>query len=207
VSLVFYYAPMSSASITALVLEELGVPCERVKLDIQKKETRTPEFLKVNPNGRVPVIVHDGTAIWESVAITMYLGETFGVEKGLYPPPGPRRGEAMKWIAWANVTLGEAVFRWTRNTMAWYPAEEQNAKAGASAEADIANCLRVLERSLDGRQFLAGDYTLADTHVAGLIGWLRSMKIDFAPYERINAWTGRCRARPAYARVTAPGGE
>jgi len=205
VSLVFYYAPMSTASITVLVLEELGVPCERVKLDLQKKETRTPEFLKVNPNGRVPAIVHDGTAIWESSAITMYLGETFGVEKGLYPPPGPRRGEAMKWIAWTNVTMGDAVSRYTRNTMEWYPAEQHNAKAAEAAKADIAECLRVLDQALEGRQFLAGDYTLADTHLTSFLGWLRHMQIDFTPYARLNAWSDRCQARPAYARAVASG--
>src|SRR5580693_4008505 len=132
-SLVFYYSPMSTASITQLVLEELGVPCERIKLDLQKGDTKKPEFLKLNPNGKVPLIVHDGTAIWESSAINMYLGETFGVEKKLYPAPGPKRGEAMKWIAWTNVTLGDAVARFARNTMEWVPAEQRNAQAGEAA--------------------------------------------------------------------------
>ena len=62
-SFIFYYAPMSTASLTEAVLAELGTPCERVKLDITAGDTRKPEFLKVNPNGRVPVIVHEGTAI------------------------------------------------------------------------------------------------------------------------------------------------
>lgn len=107
-SLTFYYAPMSTASVTEGVLAELGVPCERVKLDIGAGDTRKPHFLEVNPNGRVPAIVHDGTPIWESAAITMYLGETFGEDAGLYPAPGPKRGEAMKWITWGNVALAEA---------------------------------------------------------------------------------------------------
>ena len=86
-SLIFYYAPMSTATITELVLEELGVPCEKVKLDFQKGDTKKPDFLKLNPNGKVPLLVHDGTTIWESVAITMYLGEMFGVAKRI-PRPG-----------------------------------------------------------------------------------------------------------------------
>src|ERR1043165_2347013 len=100
-SLAFYYSQMSTAVITNLVLEELGVPCEKIQLDLRKGETHTAEFLKLNPNGKVPLIVHDGTPIWESAAITMYLGEMFGVEKNLYPAPGPKRGEAMKWVTWA----------------------------------------------------------------------------------------------------------
>jgi glutathione S-transferase len=201
--LIFYYAPMSTASITELVLEELGVPCERVKLDIQKGDTKKPEYLKINPNGKVPLLVHDGTAIWESSAITMYLGEMFGTEKKLYPPPGPKRGDAMKWIAWTNVTLGDAVGRWTRNTTSWYPADQQNAKAAETAKTDIDNCLRILDESLEGKQFLVGDYTLADTHLNSFVDWLRHMKIDLSAYRRLNAWGERCCARPAYKKVMA----
>jgi glutathione S-transferase len=206
-SLIFYYAPMSTASITELVLEELGVPVERVKLDIQKGDTKKPEFLKLNPNGKVPVLVHDGTVIFESSAITMYLGETFGVEKKLYPAPGPKRGEAMKWIAWANVTLGDAVGRFTRNTMDWVPAEQHNEKAAEVAKKDMANCLRIVDEALEGKQFLVGDYTLADTHLNSFMDWLRYMKIDFSPYARIKAWGERCSARPAYAKIMAAMGQ
>jgi glutathione S-transferase len=205
-SLTFYYAPMSTASITELVLEELGIPCERVKLDIQTGDTRKPEFVALNPNGKVPCIVHDGTPIWESAALTMYLGEQFGVERGLYPAPGPRRGEAMKWIVWTNVTLGDAVARYTRNATQWYPDEQKNAKAGEAAKADVATCLGVLDGALAGKQFLLGDYTLADTHVTSFSDWLRMIEIDFTPFANINAWSTRCRARPAYQKLSGGGG-
>ena len=202
-SLTFYYAPMSTASLTALVLEELGVPCEKVKLDIRGGDTSKPEFRRLNPNGKVPMIVHDGTPIWESAAITMYLGETYGVEKGLYPRPGPTRGEVMKWIVWANVTLAEAVGRWFRNTTEWTPAEQHNAKAAEAAEADVHNCLRILNEALAGKQFLAGGYTLADAHVNCLTDWLRHMKVDVSAYPNMGSWNQRCSARPAYARANA----
>lgn len=201
-SMTFYWAPRSTAGITELVLEELGVPCERVSLDIGKGDTKKPEFLKLNPNGKVPVLVHDGTVIWESAAITMYLGETFGVEKKLYPVPGPKRAEAMKWIVWTNVTLGDAVGRFTRNTTDWYPADQQNAKAGEAAKNDVTDCLRILDDAVRGRQFLLGDYTLADAHLNGIIGWLQMLKIDFAPFPQVQAWSQRCSARPAYVKVT-----
>src|SRR3954471_12643745 len=79
-SLVFYYAPWSTATTCHWALEELGVPHEKVKLDLSKKETQTPEFLALNPNGKVPLLVHDGVPIYESIAILAHLGETFGVE-------------------------------------------------------------------------------------------------------------------------------
>lgn len=159
----------------------------------------------MNPNGKVPLIVHDGTPIWESAAITMYLGEVFGVEKELYPPAGPRRGEAMKWIVWTNVTCGDAVYRFMRNTSEWTPAEQHNAKAAEVAKADIANCLHILDEALSGRQFIVGAYTLADTHLNSFVDWLRHMQMDLAPYARLNAWSERCKARPAYGRAMARG--
>ncbi len=202
-SLIFYYAPMSTASLTQMVFAELGAPHEAIRVDLQKGESKKAEFLAKNPNGMVPTIVHDGVSIWESAAVTMYLGEVFGVDKGLYPAPGPKRGEAMKWIVWTNVTLGDAVSRFTRNTMEWYPADEHNAKAGESAKTSIAGCLKLIDEALDKREFLLGEYSLVDTHLVTFLEWLRMMKLDFAPYERLNAWTKRCLARPAFQPLLA----
>ena len=204
-SLTFYFAPRSTASITDLVIEELGIPCEKVTLDLKKGDAKTPAFVKINPNAKVPTIVHDGAVIWESAAITMYLGETFGVEKKLYPAHGPRRGEAMKWIVWTNVTLGDAIGRYARNTQSWVPAEQHNARAAEAAKDEVTTCLRVLDESLEGRSFLLGDYTLADTHLNSFTDWLRHMHIDFTPYARLNAWSARCSERPAYKKVMGAG--
>ncbi len=200
-SLMFYFAPHSTASITLLVLEELGLPCERVKLDFAKGETRKPEFLQLNPNGRVPTLVHDGVAVWESAAITIYLGETFGEKSKLWPS-GPARGDAMKWVVWCNVSLGEPVYRWARNTM-WAPEDQRNAKAAEAAAADIASHLKILDGALERRPFLAGDYTLADAHVSSFVDWLRHMKIDMAGLPHLSAWSQRCSERPAYKSAMA----
>ena len=214
-SLTFYFAPMSTASITEAVLAELGVPCERVRLDLQAGDTRKPGFLKVNPNGRVPAIVHEGTPIWESAAITMYLGEMFGVDAGLYPAPGPRRGEAMKWIAWGNVTLAEAGGRLAASlppgseggveagTADAVPAGHPSAGAAERARGDIAACLEVLDGGLEGRPFLLGDYSLADTHLQGIVGWLGMMHVDLTAFPKVTGWMSRCGERPALARPMA----
>ena len=199
-SLKFYYAPMSTATITELVLEELGVPCERVKLDLQKGDTKKPEFLKINPNGKVPTIVHDGVAIWESAAITIHLGEQFGTAKGLWPAAGPKRGEAMKWVVWTNVTLGEAVYR-RGHFGEWAAPEAGNPKGVEQANKDIADLLGILDGALAGKQFLLGEYTLADTHLNSFCDWLRHSKIEFSAFANVNAWSERCAARPAYQRA------
>jgi glutathione S-transferase len=214
-TLTFYSAPMSTASITEAVLAELGIDCDRIDLDLSAGDTKKPEYLKINPNGRVPAIVHDGTAIWESSAITMYLGELFGVDAKLYPAPGPQRGEAMKWIAWGNVTLAEPAGRLFASLppeMQGDPAtiadekvtsEQKSEIAMSKAKADLTDCLNILNIGLEGRSFLIGEYSLADTHLQGIVGWIGSMQIDLTPFANVTGWLQRCYQRPAIAKLMA----
>lgn len=191
-SLTFYHAPMSTSNLTEAVLAELGIPFEQVKLDIQAGDTRKPEFLAINPNGKVPAIVHDGTAIWESAAITIYLGEVFGVAAKLYPELGPKRGEAMKWIVWTNTVLAEAAG-------GLYAGADRAEKA----KQDLAAGLAILDGGLAGKSFLLGEYSLADTHVQCIVGWLAMMQIDLASHTNVAAWMKRCAERPALAKLMA----
>jgi glutathione S-transferase len=78
--IVFYYTPMSSATRVHWALEELGVPYDKVKIDLAKGEQKKPEFLKLNPNGKVPLLVVDGQPVFESLAMLLYLGDTYGVD-------------------------------------------------------------------------------------------------------------------------------
>lgn len=203
-SLVLYYAPMSTAVVTHAALEELGIPYEKVKVDFQV-DTKKPEFLKLNPNGLVPVIVHDGTPIFESAAIAIYLGETFGVEKGLFPAPGPRRAEALKWIVWANVSLGGAIARHQFASSERVPAEQHNAKAAEAGAAEIARMFGVLDGALAGRSYLVGDaFTLTDGHVAGFVSYAGFIGFDTKKYPNLDAWSARVTSRPAFAAAMQP---
>src|SRR5262245_56724218 len=161
--IVFYYTPMSSATRVHWALEELGVPYDKVKLDLSKGEQRQPEFLRLNPNGKVPTMVIDGQPVFESLAMLLYLGETFGVDKGLFPPPGPKRLEAFKWMAWGSVSLIEAGMRFLRNTSDRWPAEQRSLGAAEAARKELHDLLHVLDDALAGRQYLLGDsFSLAD---------------------------------------------
>ncbi len=212
-TLTFYFVPYSTSSVTEAVLAELGTPCERILLAIGAGGTRTPEFLAINPNGRVPIIVHDGTVIWESSAITMYLGEMFGVELGLYPAAGPKRGEAMKWIVWANMVLAEAGGRLSaqmdgdgatqEESPDWLPPEMRSEAAAARARADVDASLVILNAALAHRAFLLGSYTLVDTHMQGFVGWIGMLGTDLAGYPNIGPWLESCAARPALAALNA----
>ena len=129
-SLTFYYAPMTSATRIHWALEELGVPYEKVKLDLTAGDQKKPEFLALNPNGKVPVVVDDGMVIFESLAILLYLGERYGVEKDLFPAAIMERAEAFKWMAWGTASLGETGGRFMRNTTDRIPADNASPELG-----------------------------------------------------------------------------
>lgn len=100
--IVFYEAPLSSAIPVAWALAELEVPHERVRFDLASGRQRSPEFLALNPNGKVPTLVVDGAPMLEALAILQWLGDQFGAEQGLWPTQdAPERLTALSWTTWA----------------------------------------------------------------------------------------------------------
>jgi len=202
--LVFYYTPMSSATRIHWALEELGVPYEKVKLDLAAGDQKKPEYLALNPNGKIPLLVGEGKPIFESLAILLYLGERFGVEKGLFPPPNPDRAEAFKWMSWGSVTLAEALVRVFRNTSDRFPADERNEKAAETARKDVHAALAILDKELEGKAYLLGDsFSLVDVSIAAVLPFLARLGFDLGTYTHLNAWLGRCISRPALGRAMA----
>jgi glutathione S-transferase len=201
-SIVFYYSPMSSATRVHWALEELGVPYEKKKLDLAAGDQTKPAYLALNPNGKVPLLVDDGTVIFESLAILLHLGERYGVDKGLFPGPGAERTEAFKWLAWGGVTMTEAMVRLLRNSSDRFPAEEQNPKTAEGAKREIAALLKILDHHLEGKEtILGGAFSLVDLALAAAMPFMARIGVDFQPYARVNAWVSRCTTRPALGRA------
>ncbi len=201
-NLAFYYSPMSSSNRIHWALEELGVPYEKIRVDLASGAQKKPEYLALNPNGKVPLLVADGHPIFESLAILIFLGEQFGTEKGLYPQPGLERAEALKWMAWGSVSFGEALSRFLRNTSERFPADEKNEKTAAGAKSELAGYLTTLDKALEGKDYLLGsNFSLTDLSLASVFPFMARLGIDTNPYKNINAWVGRCISRPALARV------
>lgn len=200
-SLTFYFAPMSTASMVHWTLEELGVPYEAVRVDLADESDKRAKLGPVNPNLKVPALIHDGVALFESAAINIYLGETFGVEKGLYPT-GARRGRAMSWITWTNVSLGEAMSRFQRNASSRVPQELRNAKAGEQAQEDLAGLLSILDNHLARHELILGEeVSVADFHVSSYVHYMSFSGVDVARFAKVDAWVKRCTGRPAYVKL------
>lgn len=201
-SVTFYFAPMSTAATVHWSLEELEIPYEAVQVDLKDSADKRKKLGPVNPNQAVPVLVHEGTAIFESAAIQIYLGETFGVQRGLYPKPGPQRGVALKWLVWTNVTLGGTMSLWLANTRG--EERKRNAATATQARADVDRLIAMLEEDLGDRPYILGDTaSLVDFHLVSFLGWMAMCGIDLSPFPKVGAWVGRCTARPANQKLRA----
>jgi GST-like protein len=205
-SLTFYYTPQSSAGRVLCSLLELGIPFEKVTLDLRAGDQKKPEFLALNPNGQVPTIVLDGTPVFESVAIQIALGERYGVEKGLWPALGSAEHlQALAWLTWGQVNLVSAVFTYFQNTDDYFPAELRNAKQAEKSRADLDTYLGILNNRLNGREYLVGDrFTLVDADLASVLGWAFTMiQGALTPFPNVAAWLGRVSERPAMKSAQA----
>jgi len=195
-SLVFYWHPMSSATPIACALAELAVPHERVKIDIRAGEQRTPEYLAINPNGKVPCLVVDGTPLFEGLAIHLWLGEHFGVAKGLWPHDGtPARLEAMSWCTWAYVTYGAVIGR------VWLATSDdalRDADHAAAAIRTATALLDLLQARLSQQPWMLGEaYSLVDLVVGQVVGYGTYLGAAVEAHPAVAAWLQQVQARPA----------
>lgn len=196
-SIVFHWYPQSSASPIACALAELQVPHERVKVDIQAGEQRRPEFLALNPNGKVPTLTVDGAPLFEALAIHLWLGEQWGVERGLWPAAGTtQRLAAMSWCTWAYVTYGAVVSR--LYVVAHGDEQSRDARQAERAIADLDSLLGLLDAHLTRQPWMVGDkYSLADLVVASVVGYTAFLGAPVAAHPKVQAWLSTIKARPA----------
>jgi glutathione S-transferase len=193
--IVLYWHPMSSATPVACALAELGVRHERVKVDITVGEQRRPDYLALNPNGKVPTLTVDGAPMFEALAIELWLGQTYGVERDLWPAERtPERLQAMAWSTWAYVTYGAQLVRLQAANDLGTPDDAH----GTAARQNLAGLLALLEDRLGRQPWMLGDaYTLVDLIVASVIGYSTYIGAPVASYPATLAWLKSVQARPS----------
>lgn len=183
-------------------LRELGVDFELVNVNLMTGENRRPEFLALNPAGKLPVLVDGDFVLTESVAIVLYLAEKYP-DKDLLPPVGEARGQVTKWLLFAATELEQPLWRIARHT-AIYPKEERLLAEVALARRDFQDMATVMEEHMRARQFLVGDaVTVADFVAAYTLDWANEVKLlDASPVLR--AYMERMYTRPkAPSRIAA----
>ena len=193
-----YGVPRSRTMRPLWMLEELGVPYENKQVSFIA-ESRSPEFLRLNPNGHIPVLRDGDLVIWESMAINLYLARKYG--KGLWPKTVEDEGRAFQWSLWSMTELEEPVVTALLHR-AFLPEDQRDPKKAADAAERFQTPLRVLDGALAGKQYLLGDaFTVADLNVASVLCWAALVGLDLGRAPQAQAWLGRCTGRPAFERV------
>jgi glutathione S-transferase len=193
-----YYAETTNPRKACVVAKHLNSPVEFVHVDLRKGENRTPEFLALNRNGKVPVLETGGGSLWESNAIMCYLARIAGSDLW---PDDDRQIEVMRWLSWDSQ-------HFTRHAGSLYfqhiikPAFGMGGPDPAVVEEATGFVKRfaaVLNDHLRGRAYLVGDgLTVADFAVAITLPYAERARIPLAGFTAIERWHGRLSELPAW---------
>jgi glutathione S-transferase len=187
------------------VAYELGVPLEYAQVDLVKGESRTPAFLALNPNGRVPVLEDGDFVLWESTAIIRYL-DAKSARPGTLVPSNPRGvADVDRWLAWQCAHLSPAISKvaFERVVKKLTGRGEPDPATIRAGTADFETHSSVLEGTLAGREYVAGTLSLADFALASHYSIAAICGLDVTPYPRLNTWLGRILGRASMRRALA----
>jgi glutathione S-transferase len=180
--------------------KELGLDYEHLPIEIGDAGARTPEFLAINPNGRLPVIVDDGFVLFESLAITLYLAKKHSPGR-LYPGTLQGEARAWQWSLWAVTEVDRGVNIWSLHAVRLPPAERDGAKREEALKV-LAAPFKVLDAAVSKQKYLLGDgFTVADLNVAAVIS--RALDMDLGAVPNLKAWLTCCLERPAAREALA----
>jgi glutathione S-transferase len=176
------------------IAEELGLVYQHLPIEIGEAGARSPEFLALNPNGRLPFIDDDGFVLFESLAITLYLAKKHSPGR-LYPAALQAEAKAWQWSFWAISEVDRGVNIWSLHAVR-LPPNERDAPRRDEALKVIAAPFRILDSAVAAQPYLLGDqFTVADLNVAAVIS--RAIDMDLSAVPNLKAWLTRCLERPA----------
>ena len=191
-----YFAPNSRAVRTVWLLEEIGLPYELERFTLGQKEMRGPEYTRINPNGRVPTLIDGETLITESTAIAQYLGAKYAPE--LVPgTDAPNFATYLQWLHYAEGMIMPPINNYVVETIL-LPPERRNEALAKRAMKVLNRALDAAEAHMEGREFMAGDFTIADTITGHAVIVSRRLGAGFSQRPNLSAYADRLEARPAF---------
>lgn len=194
-ALVLYTNPMSRGRIVRWMLEEIGQPYEARVLEFGEA-TRSPDYLALNPMGKVPTLVHGEAVVTEAATICAYLADAFP-EAGLAPPPGDsRRGAYLRWMFFGAGPIEAAV---TNNALGLVPPAERRGMVGYGSYEAVVD---ILEATLERQAYFVGEaFTAADVYTGSQVAW--GLAFGTLPKRpAFEAYAARIAGRPAARRAT-----
>jgi glutathione S-transferase len=190
----FYTSPMSRGRMVHWMFEEVGASYRPHLLDLQKNEQKKPEYLAINPMGKVPAIVHRGVVITEVAAICTYLADAFPAAKLAPSLTDPQRGAYLRWMFFAAACLDNALV----DRMLSRPAPTE--RLGALGYGNYDDVMKTVEQALSRGPYLLGEqFTAADLYLASQIGFGLMTK-TLEPRPVFQTYLARTSDRPANQR-------
>lgn len=179
------------------LLRELGVEFETVKVDLSKGEGQTPEFLRINPNGKVPVLVDGDFAVWESAAICTYLADKYP-EKKMVPPAGSReRALYNQWMFWCMSEFEQPLWTLARHKRI-YPEKLRVPQIESVAKYEFKKMAAILEKELEHKLYILGkDFYAADILLGHTCMWASAIKL-LDEFSNLQRYLEALKKRPAF---------
>ncbi len=196
-----FYSPGSAAMAPHAALEETGAPHELVLVDMKSNAHKALDYLKLNPNGRVPTLVDGDQVVYESAAIMMHLADKHP-NSGLAPAPGtPERARYYQWLVYMTNTVQEAYISYFHADY-YAKSDAAIAEVKATSEARLQPLFAVLDKALENGPYLLGErLSGADIFLMMMARWSRNMAKPAATYPNIKRCVDLVLARPAVQRM------
>lgn len=196
-----YFWPTPNGRKISIMLEECALEYNVIAVDIGSGDQFDPDFLKISPNNRMPAIVdHEtGISVFEGGAILIYLAEKAGK---FLPQDIAQRSEVLQWLFWQAAGLGPMAGQLSHFTNY---AQEPQPYALSRYSNEYDRLLAVMDVHLRDREYIAGDYSIADMAAYPWVKYAKGLGNDLAKFNQLSRWADTIKARPAVVRGTALG--
>ena len=186
------------------VARELDVHLEMVPVDLRKGEGSSPEFLAINPNGKIPALTDGELKLFESNAIMLYLASKHRGTR-ILPADPEKRAVVDQWLFWQTAHLGAALGKVTFERFYKVQLNLGTPDAGKIAEglAEFDRYMNVLDAHLAGKDFVCGAFTVADYALCGTLQSRTRAEVDLSKWKNVTRWLGNVESRPAWVQAEA----
>ena len=200
----FYYAPNTCALATHIAFEEAGAEVDYVRVDLSKGENLTPSYLKLNPKGRVPLVVTERGPLTESPAILAWIAQSWPHAKLAPLDDAWALAQVNSFNNYLSGSLHGLAFAGVFRSARFADGEAAQAAVKAKALQSVKEAFDLLESKLSPERWVHGNaFTTSDAYLAVLFGWLASIDGAPGPFPKLSAHSAREHARPAVARAVA----
>ena len=181
-------------------IEEVGIEYEHVPTTFGE-DSKTPEYLAINPNGRIPALVDGDVVLFESIAINLYLAKTYG--GALYPSDPADEARVWQWSTWVMTEIEGPQIQVVYQKFV-IPEEQRDPSVVTTAIEELQRPLKVLDGHLARNEWLVGDaFSIADLNVSGVMLLMQMAQIDYAAHTNVSRWAAACYERPSLAAARA----